>query len=180
VIFNETALAGAFILDLERIEDERGFFARSFCAAELATRGLNAAVSQCSVSFNSRRGTLRGLHYQAAPHGEDKVVRCTAGAIFDVIVDIRAESATYLRWFGLELTAGNRRALYIPQGFAHGFITLTDDTEVLYMISVPYAAGFGRGLRWNDPAIGIRWPGEPKVLSERDAGYPLLDIPGGS
>jgi dTDP-4-dehydrorhamnose 3,5-epimerase len=127
------------------------------------------------VSFNARKGTLRGLHFQAAPHDEDKLVRCTAGAIFDVIVDIRAGSPTYRRWFGTELTAVNHRSLYIPKGFAHGFISLADDTEVFYMISVPYVPGSARGLRWSDPAFGIQWPIDPVVISARDAEHPLLD-----
>ena len=163
---------------MNRIEDERGFFARSFCADEFSAQALSGAMSQCSVSFNTRKGTLRGLHFQAAPHAEEKLVRCTAGAIFDVIVDVRTDSPTYRRWFGTELSASNHRALYIPQGFAHGFISLADDAEVFYMISVPYAAGFARGLRWDDPALGIEWPMEPSVISARDAAYPLLDTPG--
>jgi dTDP-4-dehydrorhamnose 3,5-epimerase len=177
MIFTESPLSGAYIIDMTRSEDERGFFARSFCVEEFAAHGLVGGMSQCSVSFNARKGTLRGLHYQAAPHDEDKLVRCTAGAIFDVIVDVRAESPTYRQWFGTELTAANHRALYIPKGFAHGFISLADATEVFYMISVPYVAEFARGLRWNDPAFGIRWPIAPEVLSTRDAEYPLLDTP---
>lgn len=177
MIFTESPLAGAYIIDMNRVEDERGFFARAFCAEEFAARGLAGGMSQCSVSFNARRGTLRGLHFQAAPHDEDKLVRCTAGAIFDVIVDVRAGSSTCRQWFGTELTVGNHRSLYIPQGFAHGFISLADDTEVLYMMSVPYAAGFARGLRWNDPAFGIKWPMDPVVISARDAQYLLLDAP---
>ena len=160
---------------MERIEDERGFFARSFCAEEFAAHGLAANMPQCSVSFNSRRGTLRGLHYQADPHAEEKLVRCTAGAVFDVIVDLRAGSPTRGRWFGVELTADNRRSLFVPKGFAHGFITLADCSEVLYMISVPHAPGSARGVRWNDPAIAIDWPLQPEHMSDRDAAYPLLD-----
>jgi dTDP-4-dehydrorhamnose 3,5-epimerase len=175
MIFAETTLAGAFTIEMARSEDERGFFARSYSADEFAARGLPAAMPECSVSFNSRQGTLRGMHFQAAPHGEDKLVRCTAGAIFDVIVDLRAHSPTQRRWFGTELTAANRRSLFVPQGFAHGFITLLDDSEVLYMISAKYAPGFERGIRWNDPALGIRWPINPAVISARDAAYPLLD-----
>jgi len=169
------ALAGVYTVDMDRIEDERGFFARSFCVGEFAEHGLEAPTSQCSVSFNARRGTLRGLHFQAPPHDEEKLVRCTAGAIFDVAVDLRLGSATRLQWFGTELSAGNHRALYIPKGFAHGFVTLADATEVLYMISVPHAAGFGRGVRWNDPAFAIDWPLQPVVISARDAAYPSLD-----
>jgi dTDP-4-dehydrorhamnose 3,5-epimerase len=175
VIFTESALAGAFVIELERIEDDRGFFARSFCAEEFAAHGLPAVMPQCSVSFNARRATLRGLHFQADPHAEDKLVRCTAGAIFDVIVDLRRDSPGRGRWLGIELTADNRRSLFIPRGFAHGFITLTDGSEVLYMMSVPYVPGFARGVRWNDPAIGIDWPLEPEHMTERDAAYPLLD-----
>jgi len=174
VKFLESPLAGAYTLEMDRLEDERGFFARSYCAAEFAARGLPAAMPQSSVSFNARRGTLRGLHYQAEPHAEDKLVRCTAGAIYDVIVDLRPNSPTLRRWFGVELSAANHRSLFVPKGLAHGFITLSDDTEVLYMISVPYVPGFERGVRWNDPAIGISWPMAPSAVAARDAAYPLL------
>jgi len=177
MIFTEAPLRGAYIIDMTRMEDERGFFARSFCAGDFATRGMAAPVNQCSVSFNARKGTLRGLHYQTAPHEEEKLVRCTGGAVFDVIADLRPESPTRRQWFGIELTAANHRSLYIPKGFAHGFVSLADETEVLYMISVPYAPGFAQGLRWNDPALGIRWPVTPAVISARDAEYPLLDAP---
>jgi dTDP-4-dehydrorhamnose 3,5-epimerase len=175
MIFTPSALSGACVIDMQRLEDERGFFARSFCAEEFAAHGLVAPTNQCSVSFNVKKGTLRGLHFQAAPHEEEKLVRCTAGAIFDVIVDLRPGSASYRGWHGLELTATNHRALYVPKGFAHGFLTLTDDAEILYMISVAYAPGFARGIRWNDPAVGIEWPASPVVVSDRDAEYPLLD-----
>jgi len=154
MIFTESALPGAYLIDLSRHEDERGFFARSYCAEEFAAQGLRSEFRQCSVSYNAARGTLRGLHYQAAPHEEEKLVRCTAGAIFDVIVDIRAGSATRHRWLGIELTARNRRAVFVPKGFAHGFISLTVGSEVLYMISEPLA---------------------PSVISARDAHYPSLD-----
>jgi dTDP-4-dehydrorhamnose 3,5-epimerase len=174
MIFTESTLPGAFTIDMVRAQDERGFFARSFSAEEFAAHGLPTEMPQSSVSYNERKGTLRGLHYQAPPHGEDKLVRCTAGAIFDVIVDLRSASPTQRRWFGTELTADNRRAIFIPKGFAHGFITLRDDTEVLYMISVPYAPGSERGVRWNDPALAIKWPIEPVVISARDAAHPLL------
>ena len=177
--FTEAPLAGAYIVDVDRAADDRGFFARSFCAGEFAAHGLAADMSQCSVSFNARTGTLRGLHFQAAPHDEEKLVRCTAGAVFDVLVDIRPGSPTHRRWFGLELSAENHRALYVPKGFAHGFVTLADDSEVYYMISVPYAPGFARGLRWNDAQLGIRWPILPVIISARDALYPLLDAPAG-
>jgi dTDP-4-dehydrorhamnose 3,5-epimerase len=174
VKLQEATLAGAYTIEMDRLEDERGFFARSYCAQEFAARGLPVAMPQSSVSFNARRGTLRGLHYQAEPHAEDKLVRCTAGAIYDVIVDLRPGSPTARRWFGVELSAANHRSLFVPKGMAHGFLTLRDDTEVLYMISVPYAAGFERGVRWNDPAIGISWPLAPSLVSARDAAYPLL------
>ena len=179
MIFTESPLPGAYIIDMACMDDERGFFARSFCAEEFAAHGLAAHMSQSSVSFNAKKGTLRGLHFQAAPHDEEKLVRCTAGAIFDVIVDIRTGSPTHRQWFGTELTAANHRSLYIPKGFAHGFVSLADDTEVLYMISVPYVQGFARGLRWNDPLLGIEWPLEPVVISLRDAEFALLDAPGG-
>jgi dTDP-4-dehydrorhamnose 3,5-epimerase len=175
MIFTETALAGAYVVEMERLEDDRGFFSRSFCAEEFAARGLPATLSQCSVSFNSRRATLRGLHFQADPHAETKLIRCTAGAIHDVIVDLRPDSPSRRRWLGFDLTADNRRALFVPKGFAHGFITLADRSEVLYMMSVAYAPGFARGVRWNDPALAIEWPLEPKHMSDRDAAYPLLD-----
>lgn len=174
MIFTPCPLAGAFIVDLEPHGDARGFFARSFCADEFAAHGVELTPRQCSVSFNESRGTLRGMHYQADPHAEDKLVRCTAGAVFDVIVDIRPASPTYRRWFGAELSAANRRALYLPRGFAHGFVSLTDAAEVFYMISVPHAPNFSRGFKWNDPAIGIDWPLRPAVISARDDGYPPL------
>ena len=177
MIFTPSPLPGAFIVEIEPHLDERGFFARTYCAAEFSAQGLGPPLHQCSVSYNARKGTLRGLHYQGAPHEEHKLVRCTAGAVFDVIVDIRTASPTYRRWFGAELTMDNRRSLFIPPGFAHGFMSLTDDAEVYYMISVAHAPQFSRGLRWNDPAFAIKWPLPPAVISERDAGYPLLDGP---
>ena len=175
MIFTESPLPGAFLVDLEPLNDERGFFARSFSSDKFAARGLTSELGQCSVSYNERKGTLRGLHYQSAPHEEHKLVRCTAGAIFDVIVDIRPHSQGYRRWFGTELTAQNRRALFVPAGFAHGFVTLSDAAEVYYMISVPYSPAHARGFRWSDPAFGIQWPSSPSVISARDAAYPLLD-----
>jgi len=172
VIFTETALSGAWIIDPERREDDRGFFARVWCGRELTERGLEARVAQCSISWNPRRGTLRGLHYQAAPFEEVKLVRCTRGAIHDVIVDLRPASPTFGRHVAVELSADNRRSLYVPAGFAHGFQTLEDDTEMAYQISefcVPEAA---RGVRWNDAALGIRWPIADPIMNERDRGYP--------
>lgn len=174
MIFTATALEGAFIVDIEPTRDERGFFARTFCAEEFAQYGLSAAALQCSVSNNLNRGTLRGMHYQAAPHEEDKLIRCTAGAVFDVIVDIRTGSPSYGRWFGTELTAANRRGLLAPKGFAHGFLTLADASEVLYMISTRYAPECARGFRWDDPNVAIDWPMEPLVISARDAAYEML------
>jgi dTDP-4-dehydrorhamnose 3,5-epimerase len=171
MIFTPVQLAGAWVLDLERFEDERGFFARTFCRREFEERGLNPEVAQCNTSFNAHRGTLRGMHYQL-PSGEAKLVRCTRGAIYDVIIDLRPESSTYGSNFGVKLTDENRRMLYIPERFAHGFLTLTDNTEVFYQMSEFYSADNSRGVRWNDPAFGINWPEEVKVVSERDRSYP--------
>jgi dTDP-4-dehydrorhamnose 3,5-epimerase len=172
MLFTETHLAGAFLIDVERLPDERGFFARTWCADELAARGIELAPVQGNLSVNPTPGTLRGLHYQAAPHEEIKLVRCTRGAIFDVIVDLRAASPTYGQWLGAELTATNCRQLLVPGGFAHGFLTLAPDTEVSYEMSARYVPSAARGLRWNDPAIGVRWPAPPQLLSPKDASYP--------
>ncbi len=172
--FLPTPLEDVFIVEAEPQSDARGFFARTFCGEEFAGHGLNFSPVQCSISFNARAHTLRGMHFQATPHAEQKLIRCTAGAIFDVLVDIRPDSASYGKWFGAELNPANRRALFAPKGTAHGFLTLADETEVFYMISVPFAAGSGRGFRWDDPAIGIEWPASPAVISERDAGFPPL------
>lgn len=170
--FTETELAGAWVVEPEPLADARGFFARTFDAAAFADRGLRSAFPQCSVSFNARAGTLRGMHYQAAPHEEAKLVRCTAGAIYDVIVDLRAGSPTRGRWTGVELTADNRRALYVPEGFAHGFQTLADDSEVFYQISAEFVPDAARGVRWDDAAFGIAWPAAgQRVMSDRDRGY---------
>jgi dTDP-4-dehydrorhamnose 3,5-epimerase len=167
--FTETELKGAFIINVERLEDERGFFARTWCRQEFETHGLNPGLAQCNISYNRKRGTLRGMHYQAAPHEEAKLVRCTRGAIYDVIIDLRPGSQTFKRWAGLELNEHNRRMLYIPEGFAHGFLTLRDDTEVFYQMSVPYSAEHARGVRWNDPAFGIQWPEEVSIISDKDS-----------
>ena len=172
--FRKTPLEGAFVIDLDRIDDARGFFARSFCANEFAAQGIAPAFVQCNVSFNKTAGTLRGMHYQTAPHQEDKLVRCTMGAVHDVIVDIRPDSVTYLNHFSIELSALNRTALFIPQGFAHGFQTLHDDSEVFYQMSTIYSPGSARGLRWDDPALGLKWPLPNPVLSDKDRGYPLM------
>lgn len=179
MIFTELPLPGAYVVEMQRSADERGFFARSYCAQQFADHGLGPELRQCSVSYNARKGTLRGLHFQGAPHEEHKLVRCTSGAVFDVIVDIRVSSPTYRRWHGEELTADNRRSLFIPPGFAHGFVSLTDHAEVYYMISVAHAPEFSRGLRWNDPAFAIEWPLEPTVISARDAAFPLFDVASG-
>jgi len=173
VIFTAAPLAGAFVIEPERKADERGFFARTFSADEFRKQGLCAEFVQCSVSFNARAGTLRGMHYQAARHAETKLVRVTQGAIFDVIVDLRPKSKTFKRWFAAELSADNRRALYIPEGFAHGFQTLGDAAEVFYQISPAYVPEAARGVRWDDPAFGIEWPkAGRRILSERDRSYP--------
>lgn len=172
MIFREASIAGAWQIELELVEDDRGFFARTWDPAEFARYGLNPSVAQCSLSHNRRRGTLRGLHYQVAPHEEAKLVRCTAGAIFDVAVDLRADSPTFLGWHGVELTAENRVALYIPEGCAHGFITLSDNAEVSYQISEAYAPDAARGVRYDDPSFGIVWPEQVTVIASRDASYP--------
>jgi dTDP-4-dehydrorhamnose 3,5-epimerase len=172
MIFTETSLKGSFIIDLEIKEDERGFFARSWCQREFETHGLNTRLVQCNVSFNKKKGTLRGMHYQVAPHEEAKLVRCTMGSLYDVIVDLRSESPTYMRYFGVVLSAANRRALYIPERFAHGFQTLEDNTEVFYQMSEFYAPECARGFRWDDPAFGIAWPEPVRVISQKDLAYP--------
>jgi dTDP-4-dehydrorhamnose 3,5-epimerase len=171
--FDETPLPGAYVIELEHVADERGWFARTFDRDRFAELGLDPPTVQCSVSFNPRAGTLRGMHYQEAPHSEDKLVRCTRGAVYDVIIDLRADSPAHCRWFGIELTPDGGRELLVPKGFAHGFQTLVDDTEVHYQMSYPFVAGAGRGVRWDDPAFGIDWPpAEQRVISERDASYP--------
>ncbi len=172
MVFTDTGLAGAFVVDLVAIEDERGFFARSWCTREFEARGLNPRLVQCNVSFNRARGTLRGMHFQASPHQEAKLVRCTRGAIYDVIVDLRPQSPTYLQSFGATLTADNRRAMYVPEDFAHGFLTLTDESEVFYQMSQFYAPDAGRGIRWNDPALRIEWPEPVRLMSDRDRSFP--------
>jgi len=170
-VFVETFLKGAFVVDLEKREDDRGFFARAFCQREFAEHGLEVQVAQCNISFNERKGTLRGMHYQVSPFEEAKLVRCTRGSIYDVIIDLRRDSRTFGRTFGVELTARNRRMLYIPREFAHGFQTLEHDTEVFYQMSQYYSAEHSRGVRWNDPAFGIEWPPDERIISERDQQY---------
>ena len=172
MIFHKTGIPGVFAIDLELHRDARGFFARSWCENELRDRGLTPRIAQCSLSFNERKGTLRGVHYQAAPWHEAKMVRCIKGSLYDVALDLRPDSPTYLQWFATELSDANRRALYIPEGCAHGFLTLEDETEALYEISEFYHPEAGRGVRWNDPAFGIAWPAEVKIISDRDRSYP--------
>ena len=171
-MYSPTAVAGAFRIEPERREDSRGFFARVWCEREMAEHGLNTRVAQSSVSFTRQRGTIRGLHLQLAPNAEVKLVRCIRGAIFDVVVDLRPDSPTYLQHATMELTGENRLAFYIPEGCAHGFQTLTDDVEVLYQMSEFYAPESARGVRWNDPAFGIRWPITNATILDRDASYP--------
>jgi dTDP-4-dehydrorhamnose 3,5-epimerase len=175
VIFKETDLKGAFVLELERLTDDRGFFARSWCRKEFLEHGLNPQLVQCNVSFNKQSNTLRGMHYQAAPYEEAKLVRCTRGFIYDVIIDLRPASRTFTRHFGILLDAEKRNMLYIPEGFAHGFLTLEDDSEIFYQMSEFYEPSSARGVRWNDPAFDIRWPADVSVISDRDRSYPDFD-----
>lgn len=180
MIFTETELAGAYVLEIERREDSRGFFARVACEDEFAAHGLNGRFVQQSVSWNPLAGTLRGLHFQVAPHEEDKLVRVTRGAVFDVIVDLRRGSPTRGRWIGVELSADNHRQIYIPKGFAHGFQTLAPETEVLYEMTVRYQPGTASGIRWDDPGLAIEWPravnaADRRQLSDADAGLPFMD-----
>jgi dTDP-4-dehydrorhamnose 3,5-epimerase len=176
MIFAETPLPGAYVIELDKHEDERGFFARSWCAREFAAKGLDPHLVQCNVSFNKLKGTLRGLHYQIPPHAEAKLVRCTKGSLFDVIVDLRKASPTFLKWFAIELTAANHRMLYIPNLFAHGFQTLEDDTEIFYQMSEFYEPAASKGLRWNDPKLSINWPAADRTMSQKDQAYPNLDV----
>lgn len=171
--FCELPLNGAYIIELELLQDERGFFARSFCKEEFKLHGLKSQFEQCNVSFNLKKGTLRGMHYQIGECSEAKLVKCTMGKIYDVIVDLRPDSKTYKKWAGVELSAKNRTMIYIPEGFAHGFQTLEDESEVFYQMSVTFAPNNARGIRWNDDSIGIRWPIEkPTVISLKDQSYP--------
>ncbi len=170
--FFDTPIPGVWLIAPEPHADERGFFARTFCAREFAEHGLDTELVQASISFNPRRGTLRGMHYQAPPHEEGKLVRCTRGAIRDVALDLRPDSPAFRQHFGARLDEDNRLALWVPPGVAHGFLTLTDGAEVLYQMSEFHEPGAGRGVRWDDPAFAIDWPEPPVVISERDAGYP--------
>jgi len=169
--FIETKLKGAFVIDLEQRQDSRGFFARTFCAKEFVDHGLKPTVAQCNLSFNHKAGTLRGMHYQIPPATETKLVRCTHGAIYDVIIDMRPDSPTYKSHFGVELTAENRRALYVPELFAHGYQALTDGAEVVYQVGEFYTPGYEQGLRYDDPAFNIQWPMPVTVISEKDAAW---------
>jgi dTDP-4-dehydrorhamnose 3,5-epimerase len=178
MIFDETAVSGAWVVKPEAARDERGFFARTWDSDAFAERGLASRIDQCSISRNYTAGTLRGLHHQVAPHEEAKLVRCTAGAIFDVVLDLRYQSATFRRWVGVDLSRENGYALYIPEGCAHGFLTLEDDSEVHYQISGRYAPHAARGVRWDDPAFGIRWPRRVNVINERDSSYPDFPVEG--
>jgi dTDP-4-dehydrorhamnose 3,5-epimerase len=177
MIFRETKLKGAYIIELEPIEDERGFFARSFCQEEFRRNGLTFQIVQCNISFNKKKGTLRGMHYQASPHEEAKLVSCIRGAIRDVIIDLRCEALTFKKWFSVELASDKAKMLYIPKGFAHGFQTLADDTQVFYHMSEFYHPEFARGIRWNDPTFGIEWPEESnRIISQQDLSYPDFEV----
>jgi dTDP-4-dehydrorhamnose 3,5-epimerase len=176
VNFEELAIPGVLAIEAELAVDERGLFARTFDRGAFAERGLELEVAQASVSFNTHRGTIRGLHLQAPPHEESKLVRCVSGSVFDVVVDLRCESPTQLQWLSVELSAERRNAIYIPQGLAHGFLTLVDACELEYLISVPYEPTAAVGVRWDDPAVGVEWPFPPTVMSERDAAFPDLDL----
>jgi len=171
MIFKETSLKGAYIIEIEPLEDERGFFARSFCQKEFEEHSLNFSIVQCNLSYNKKKGTLRGMHYQVAPYEEAKLVSCVRGAIYDVIIDLRQDSNSYCQWLAVELNEKKFNMIYIPEGFAHGFQTLKDDTEVFYQMSEFYHPECARGVRWNDPAFGVKWPLHNPIISEKDKGY---------
>ena len=175
MILHETGLHGAWLIDLHKRGDERGFFARAFCKDEFGSHGLESEFSQVNTSLSSNAGTLRGMHFQLPPAAEVKLVKCIRGELWDCIVDLRPRSPTFMRWFGANLSAENRTMMYVPRGFAHGFITLADDTEVLYFVSASYAPDRERGLRWNDPALGIQWPREPSTISVKDESWHSFD-----
>lgn len=176
MIFTETKLRGAFIIEPEQLEDKRGFFARTFCRKEFDANGLNPNLVQCNISFNEKKGTIRGMHFQIPPYEECKLVRCTMGSLYDVIIDLRPDSQTYCHWFAVELTAEKYRMLYVPKGFAHGFQTLEDDTEVFYQMSEYYHPEAARGICWDDPMFQISWPLKNSITSEKDQQYPLFEI----
>ncbi len=171
MILTQTKLPGAYVIEIEKREDQRGFFGRTYCREEFEAYGLNSRVVQCNISFNKRKGTLRGMHFQAAPFAEAKLVRCTSGSIYDVIIDLRPGSRTFKQHFAVELSAANHRMLYVPEEMAHGFQTLEDDTEVFYQMSQIFSAEHARGVRWNDPAFGIEWPADERIIVERDRNY---------
>jgi dTDP-4-dehydrorhamnose 3,5-epimerase len=172
MIFTETKLSGAYVIEPKRHEDYRGFLSQSWSARRFAALGLNPNVAECNVSFSKRKGTLRGMHFQSAPHAQAKLVRCTTGAVYDVIIDLRRESPTFKQWVGVELDADSHRMLYVPEGFAHGFQTLQDNTEIFYQMSDVYAPDYSDGVRWDDPAFGIDWPADDRTIIERDRNYP--------
>ncbi len=172
MVFIETKLKGAFIIEIQPLEDERGFFARSWCQREFTEHGLDSRLAQCSISFNSKKGTLRGMHYQLPPFAESKLARCTRGAIYDVIIDLRPDSPTFLQWLATILSSENHNMLYVPKGCAHGFLTLEDDTEVFYQMSEFYTPEHARGLRWNDPLFAIEWPCAVSCISQKDRAHP--------
>ena len=176
MIFIETKLKGAYIINLELLADDRGFFARTFCQEEFKKHNLNTEIAQANISYNKTKGTLRGLHMQLPPNEESKLIKCVRGAIYDVIVDLRKNSGTFKQWIGVELSADNHQMLYVPEGFAHGFITLQNDTEVTYQMNQFYKPGYEKGFRWNDPAFGINWPMQPLVISEKDKHFSLFVI----
>lgn len=178
MIFVETALKGAFLVELERREDSRGFFARAWCEQEATALGLDTRIAQCNISYTQRKGALRGMHFQLAPHTEARLIRCTMGSIHDVIIDLRPDSPTFLQHWSVVLSAANRRAIYVPEGFAHGFQSLVDGAEVFYQMSVAYAPGASVGVRWNDPAFSLCWPLPVTDMSERDCGFPDFHPPG--
>ncbi len=175
MIFTETKLKCAYLIDIQKLEDERGFFARTWCEHEMADHGIDMHIVQANTSLNLKKGTLRGMHFQKSPYEEAKLVRCIRGSIYDVIVDLRTESPTFKKWFGVELTADNYKMIYIPERFAHGFITLEDNSEITYMMSQFYTPGYEAGFRWNDPAINIQWPMNAVVISEKDRNLPELN-----
>ncbi|WP_339877762.1 dTDP-4-dehydrorhamnose 3,5-epimerase [uncultured Algoriphagus sp.] len=172
MIFTETKLKGAFVLEIKKLEDDRGFFGRAWCANEMADHGLKSDIKQVNMSLSLKKGTLRGMHYQNDPFQETKVVRCTKGAIFDIIIDLRKDSPTYKQWVGVELTEHNYKMLYVPEDFAHGFITLEDNTEVTYLVSQFYTPGAEAGIRWDDPAFGIELPIDPVIITDKDRTHP--------
>jgi dTDP-4-dehydrorhamnose 3,5-epimerase len=176
LIFAETKLKGAFIIDVKRLEDERGLFGRVWCKKEFEEHGLNPNVLQANVSYNKRRGTLRGMHYQVAPYSETKTIRCTSGSLYDVIIDIRPHSPTFKQWIGVELSAENYKMIYVPEGFAHGFITLEDHTSVHYMMTGYYTPGADAGINFNDPTFNIQWPLKPTIISDKDKSLPFLQL----